>query len=200
MADEEKEVEKEAGFQGPKSSKNPLLTVLLLGNALLMGAVAYFQYMGHKKISEQPDIRDVVKAQMKEIEAKEGKKEGEGGGGHGSGGAKEGAPAMVSHPEDGITFPLDTFTANLAQGEGPRRYVRMQAVLRFSKDSSEEEFKARKPQIRDSVINILNSKRPEDLLKSEGKQYLKEEIKAAVNSFLIDGKVIDVFYVDLQVN
>jgi flagellar FliL protein len=102
--------------------------------------------------------------------------------------------------EDGILFPLDSFTANLAQGDGPRRYVRLNAVLKFSKDSNEEEFKVRKPQIRDTIISILNSKRPEDLLKVEGKNYLKEEIKAAINTFLVDGQVIDLYYVGFQIH
>ncbi len=97
-------------------------------------------------------------------------------------------------------MPLEPFTANLAQGEGPRRYVRLEAVLKFSKSSKEEEFKAKQPQIRDAIISILNAKRPEDLLKQEGKEFLKEEIKAAVNSFLLDGNVEDIFYVGLQIN
>ena len=51
-----------------------------------------------------------------------------------------------------------------------------------------------------TVIGILNSKRPEDLLKRDGKLYLKEQIKSAINSYLIDGKVVDVFYVGFQIN
>ena len=76
----------------------------------------------------------------------------------------------------------------------------MNAVLKFSKKSKEEEFKARKPQIRDVIISTLNSKRPEDLLKVEGKSFLKEEIKNAINTFLVDGEVIDIYYVGFQVN
>jgi len=79
-------------------------------------------------------------------------------------------------------------------------FVRLNAVLKFSSSSKSEEFEARKPQIRDTIISILNSKRPEDLLKKEGKVYLKEEIKASINSFLIDGKVVDIFYVGFQIN
>ena len=62
------------------------------------------------------------------------------------------------------------------------------------------EVEARKPQIRDTIISILNSKRPEDILKRDGKLYLKQEIKSAVNAFLVDGKVEDIFYVGFQIN
>lgn len=165
------------------NARNPLLTILVLVNMVLVAGVGYFQWTMFQKINSQPDIVDVVKAEVQKANPEDTKEA--------TGEARE---------EDGILLPLDGFTANLAQGDGPRRYVRMQAVLKFSKGSSEEEFKARKPQIRDVIISTLNSKRPEDLLKQEGKNYLKEEIKSAINAFLVDGSVIDVYYVSFQIN
>lgn len=181
MAEEEK-----GAAEASKSGSNPLLSILLIANALIMGAVAYFQYESHVREAKRPSFRDIMKAEMKEI-----KKEEE---------AEESEQIGSAKDEDGTLFPLDGFTANLAQGDGPRRFLRLQAVLKFSKDSNEEEFKARKPQIRDSIISILNSKRPEDLLRPAGKNYLKEEIKAAINSFLVDGNIIDIYYVGFQIN
>jgi flagellar protein FliL len=178
---------KEEEFKKPgkgSSNSNPLLTIVMLINLLFMGAIGFFQYQTHLKLSKQENITDVVRQQVKQeiTEVKEAKNTGE------------------ARDQDGILFPLEGFTANLAQSDGPRRFLRLQAVLKFSKDSREEEFKARKPQIRDSIISILNSKRPDDLLKPEGKDYLKEEIKAAINAFLVDGSVNDVFYVGFQIN
>jgi flagellar FliL protein len=172
--------------KGPDGPKSPIITVLLLANAILMGGVAYFQYLNHQSTSGQSNVQDIVRAELKKVSDVDD-------------------PSVISDTgeakdEDGILFPLEGFTANLAQGDGPRRFVRLNAVLKFSKDSNEEEFKARKPQIRDGVISILNTKRPEDLLKIEGKVYLKEEIKAAINTFLVDGRVIDVYYVGFQIN
>lgn len=185
MADEELQDLDAGGGKpaAPPSPKNPLLTVLVLVNTVAMLGVAYFQFQMHQKISAQPDVTDVVAAEMKKMEDSEAQKE--------TGEAVE---------EDGILFPLEGFTANLAQGDGPRRFVRLTAVLKFSKDSNEEEFKARKPQIRDTIISTLNSKRPQDLLKLEGKSFLKEELKSAINSFLVDGHIIDIFYVGFQIN
>ena len=165
----------------PKGAKNPLLTIVMLLQLVLTGAVAYFQYTMHLKFSANQTVMDVIKGDMDK-------------------GIDESSETGEAKEEDGVLFPLSNFTANLAQGDGPRRFVRLNAVLKFNKESSEEEFKARKPQIRDTIISILNSKRAEDLLKSEGKSYLKEEVKAAINSFLVDGKVIDVFYVSFQIN
>jgi flagellar protein FliL len=184
MADEipeAEEKEKEKAKSGP-SGKSPLLTILVLVNTIVMLGVAYLQYQSHLKEASRPTLRDIVKAEMK------------------TAGEKSDEVVGAARDEDGINFPLETFTANLAQGDGPRRFLRLNAVLKFSKDSSEEEFKSRKPQIRDVIIRTLNSKRPADLLKIEGKTYLKEEIKAAINAFMVDGSVIDVFYVGFQIN
>lgn len=166
----------------PKSSSgpNPLISALVLLNTVLIAAIGYFQYTSHQQMANQPSIQDIVRAEMMAGE--------------------EGLLAGEAVREDGILFPLDTFTANLAQGDGPRRFIRLNAVLKFSLNSSESEFRSRQPQIRDAIISILNSKRPDDLLRAEGKNYLKEEIKSAINSFFIDGEVIDVFYIGFQIS
>jgi flagellar FliL protein len=169
--------------KGAGGGGNPLLTVLVLVNTLMVGAVAFMQWSFHQKNKEQPSVQDLVKAELKAMGQEE---------------STDAAKQPIE--EDGILFPLEGFTANLAQDDGPRRFVRLNAVLKFSKVSSEEEFKSRKPQIRDAIISILNSKRPTDLLQTEGKNFLKEEIKSSINAFLVDGSVIDVFYVGFQIN
>ena len=162
---------------------NPLLTLLLLFNTMAIGGIGFFFYQYHQKIISRPGISDIVKAELRERELAASRKE-----------------MGMGNQQEGFLFPLEGFTANLAQSDGVRRFVRLNAVLKFSKNSNEEEFKSRKPQMRDAIISILNSKKPEDILKREGKSYLKEEIKASINSFLIEGAVIDVYYVGFQVN
>jgi len=184
MADAAEQMEVQPPANKVSSAKNPLLTVLVLVNTVVMGAIAYFQFESHSKLAATPSVRDVVKAEMKKMTGEDGEPQNTG-------------EAQI---DDGILFPLDGFTANLAQGDGPRRFVRLNTVLKFSKDSNEEEFKRRKAQIRDAIITTLNAKRPDDLLNVQGKNFLKEEIKAAINSFLVDGSVIDVFYVSFQIN
>jgi len=191
MAEEEKDEAKEEE-SGEKSSKkaatgkNPLASVLLLINAVAIGAIGFMQFQLMEKINSQPSIRDVIKSELKEAE--------------GVGEDNPDKELMAKKGNDGLLFPLQGFTSNLAQGDGPRRFVRLTAVLKFSNESKENEFKAREPQIRDVIINILNSKRPEDLLNKEGKNFLKEEIKSAINAFLIEGNVIDIYYTGFQIN
>ena len=167
-------------FREKNNPKGQFFTVaLLMLNTVAILGVAYFQLTIYREQKRQvPSIQELVASESQENKSASGN----------------------SGELEGILFALDRFTANLAQGDGPRRFVRLNLVLKFSKDSKEEEFKVRKPQIRDTIINILNSKRPEDLLKVEGKNYLKEEIKSTINSFLLDGHVMDVFYIGFQIN
>lgn len=187
MAEEENEVKEEAK-PAKKASEpanlSPLVTVLLILNMVATGTIAFFQYQFMQKEATRPSLKQLLE------EANNG----------GSAEAKGELKPSNKKVDEGIVMPLKGFTVNLAQGDGPRRFVRLNAVLKFSKESKKEEFEARQPQIRDTIISILNSKRPKDLLKKEGKSYLKEEIKSAVNSFLVDGQVIDIYYVGFQIN
>jgi flagellar FliL protein len=171
---------------GASRSKSPLIALLLLTNSIATGFIAYLQFKAHEREMHRPNLQDVVKAQLKEINPELV--------------AEEGEDADKASSQSGIVMPLEPFTANLAQGEGPRRYLRLEVVLKFSNSSKEEEFKSKQPQIRDTIISILNSKRAEDILKLEGKELLKEEIKSSINSFLIDSQIVDIFYVGLQIN
>jgi flagellar FliL protein len=167
------------------SGKNPLVTILLVLNMAAMGTVAFLQYKFMEMEAKRPDLTALLKEQN--LPAVDEEAAGE-----------QKSEEQTTKTDQLLT--LDPFTVNLAQGDGPRRYVRLDAVLRLSKDTKLEEIEARKPQIRDTIISILNTKRPDDLLKKEGKSYLKEEIKASINSFLVDGRVEDVFYTSFQIN
>jgi flagellar FliL protein len=170
---------------GPvQSSSNPLLTLLMVVNIIAMGTVAYFQWKFMDMEAKRPDLTQL----LKEKDAPSASDEATG---------EQKSPEVVKK-ENLLT--LDSFTVNLAQGEGPKRYVRTDIVLKMSDDAKAPEFEARKPQIRDTIISILNTKRPDDLLKKEGKSYLKEEIKASINSFLVDGRVEDIYYISFQIN
>lgn len=171
--------------QVESSSKNPLLIILMVVNIVAMSAVAFFQWRFMQMEAQRPDLTQLLKE--KDLAATADSEAA----------SEQKTPDVVKKEN---LLPLDSFTVNLAQGDGPRRYVRLDAVLKMSDDAKTSEFEARKPQIRDAIISILNTKRPDDLLKKEGKSFLKEEIKASINSFLVDGSVEDVYYISFQIN
>jgi flagellar protein FliL len=170
----------EENTPGPvQQSKNPLLMLLMVVNIVAMSVVAFFQWRFMELEAKRPDLTQLLKERD-------------------LGAVDEQKSAEVIKKEN--LLPLDSFTVNLAQGDGPRRFVRLDAVLKMSDDAKAPEFEARKPQIRDTIISILNTKRADDLLKKEGKGFLKEEIKASINSFLVDGRVEDIYYISFQIN
>jgi flagellar FliL protein len=181
---EDKKPAPAASAPAAPSGKNPLLMILMIVNIIAMGTVAYMQFKFMDMESKRPDLTQL----LKEKDAGQPATEATG----------EQKTQEIVKKEN--LLPLDSFTVNLAQGEGPRRYVRLDAVLKMSEDAKAPEFEARKPQIRDTIISILNTKRAEDLLKKEGKSFLKEEIKASINSFLVDGRVEDIYYISFQIN
>jgi len=176
----EEETEKPPVKEPATSQKSPLVMILLIMNMAALGSVAFMQYKFMEMEAKRSDLTQLLREGQQDEVSDENK--------------------VVEVIKKENLIPLDGFTVNLAQGDGPRRFVRLNAVLKMSEGSKPEEFEARKPQIRDTIIGILNSKRPEDLLKREGKSFLKEEIKASINSYLIDGKVVDIFYVGFQIN
>jgi flagellar FliL protein len=203
MAEEIKEKE-EAG--AAPSGKNPLLVILVLVNTLAVGAIGFFQFQNHKKLNAVTTAADVMKQDLESggehAVAAEGGGHGEKAaeGGHKGEKGEKGEGAVEGVKADGLLYPLDPFTANLAAGDGPRRFIRISLVLKFNKETKKEEVDARKPQISDTIISMLNAKKPEELLKKEGKEYLKEELKTSINNFLVDGQVTDIYYVAFQIN
>lgn len=197
---EEKKTDDHEGSAAP-SGKNPLLVILVLVNTLAVCGIGFFQFQNHKKLNSVTTAADVMQQQLAgEHGAAAGAEGGEPAAGGGEHGAPAAAGAATPAKTDGLMYPIDPFTANLAQGEGPKRYIRISLVLKFTKDTKKDEVDARKPQISDAIISMLNAKKPEELLKREGKEYLKEEIKTAVNNFLVDGHLEDIFYVGFQIN
>lgn len=186
MADEEVAQDIPQQLDSPQSKGNPLVAILLLVNTLILGFIAFSQYKFIEGEKNKPTIQQVVIDTMKKAEQEDANVSDD-----------------ITNKEkdnEGDILNLGNITANLAQGDGPRRYIRLQAVLKFSKGANPKEFETNKPKILDTVNSLLNTKRPEDLLKREGKEYLKAEIKDSVNAFLVDGKVVDVYYTSFQIN
>ena len=93
----------------------------------------------------------------------------------------------------GPIYALDTFIVNLAN-KGGNRYLRVTMDLELDNKNLENEVSKRLPQVRDSILMILPTKRVEDLSSVEGKTSLRDEILGKVNSFLAQGKVTNIYF------
>jgi len=92
--------------------------------------------------------------------------------------------------------PLDTFLVNLNDPRG-ERYMKVTMRLTLSPESTadkilEDELKLAR--IRDRVLTVLMSKSFEELSDPLGKESLRLEVQAQVDTLLADGAVHDVLF------
>jgi flagellar protein FliL len=90
------------------------------------------------------------------------------------------APEKVEHGSMGPVFSLDSFIVNLSD-QGGKRYLRITMGLELEDPKSAEELTKRLPQIRDSILMALPSRKVEELQTTEGKNSLRAEIISKLN-------------------
>ncbi len=101
--------------------------------------------------------------------------------------------------EVGKVIPLETFIVNLAGSKG-RKVLKVNMELEVKGTDVIQEIDNRKAQIRDFIIIILSSKTYDEVSTKEGKDFLRNEIKDQVNSFLSKGKIMNVYFTELIYN
>lgn len=119
--------------------------------------------------------------------------------------------AKEKEPEAGIMFPLRERIVNLAD-PGMMRYLKTTIVLELeiAKGGSPpkgEEYKKKQeelkveltgatPIIEDQVTTLLSSKSSAELMTNDGKQKLREELKARIGRVVHEPKVLAVYFTD----
>lgn len=188
---EEKEGEGEASPKG--KSKKKLLLIIIPVLVLLIGGAAAFFLMG----------------------AKEPPKEGEEAAEH----------SEEAKPKKFATLKLDPFLVNLSENIS---FLKVTMIVEYDPEvfakaeklngdhgeahgggggggAAKEEgggapphFSQRQPMIRDAIIHVLASKKVEDVITSEGKEKLKEELVEAMNEALglPENAIVNVYFMD----
>lgn len=98
----------------------------------------------------------------------------------------------------GTIFPMDTFIVNLAD-DGGKRYLRITMDLELTQDTVADDLKKRLPQMRDSILMVLPSKRFEDIRTVEGKTSLRGEIIANLNELFGKESISNIYYTEFVV-
>ncbi len=158
-------------------------------NILITAGMVGVLFVSFQREKQKPSIEDISTHPQEGEKAPEHGEHGEAG--------KEGAEKEA--PKKNTTFgrmvALEPFTVNLSTpGSVNAKYVRVSMSIEVSTEEVETEVGSKIPQVRNAIIDLFNSKRPSDLAAAEGREYLKEEIKNALNSFLVSGKVKGVFF------
>jgi flagellar FliL protein len=98
----------------------------------------------------------------------------------------------------GPIYTLDTFIVNLAD-KGGKRYLRVSIDLELQNPEMQVELVKRLPQVRDSILMILPSKRFDDISSMDGKVALRGEILETLNGFLTQGKITKIYFKEFVV-
>jgi flagellar FliL protein len=71
--------------------------------------------------------------------------------------------------------------------------------LELGNPEMESQIEKRLPQIRNSILMILPSKRFDEISSVAGKTALRDEVLAALNEFLTSGKITNIFFKEFVV-
>jgi len=170
------------------------LVMIISGVNLLatLGIVAVLM-ISFNRDAKKPKVEDIA---AEGASAHGGAKEEGGGGEHG--GAGEAKKPIGNF---GKMLTLDQFTVNLSTpGTVNPKFVRVNISIEVPTADAENEVTQKMPQVRNAIIDLFNSKRPADLATAEGRDYIKEEIRNALNSFMVSGKVKGVFFTGFAVS
>lgn len=200
MADaqnENKSATSSSGASAEPAGNNKLVMLLTLVNLVVCLAIAGVLVVSLKKEKQASSVADI---KVEEEENAHGDGHGDAkkdahGGGHGGGhGGKEVKKAGVR------MMQLEQFTVNLSSpGGSAQKFVRVNISLEVPSEEVEGEVTTKAPQVRNTIIDLFNSKRPSDLSTVDGREYLKEEIRTALNSFMNVGKIKGVYFTNFAV-
>jgi flagellar protein FliL len=171
---------KEANAAKPEggSKNNLILMVLMLVQTLAFAGAGLMYYQAQQKRDKEPKIEHVIKGEKVAQETQ----------------SKTDEVAFV-----GKLVPMETFLVNLAGSRG-RKLLKVNMELEVEGEKVLEEIEKRKPQIRDIIIVLLSSKTYGQISTNEGKDFLREEIRDTVNSFLTKGKIKRVLFTEFIFN
>ena len=200
MAAAEKEDKAEKSeLTAPASGGGGNKIVLILSGVnivatLAMVAILFISFQREKK---KPSVEDIAShAPASESTGEKGGEKGEG-----KAAGKEGEGSRKKTNDFGKMVTLEQFTVNLATpGSVNPKFVRVNISLEVPNEDAEAEVNVKMPQVRNVIIDLFNSKRPADLAAAEGRDYLKDEIRTALNAFMVTGKVKGVFFTNFALS
>ena len=216
MASEEKSSKTEAApapsqptpSSGGGSKLPAILAIVNILFTLGIGAVVFIQFQKDKHRESVSDISTEGEKTAESGEAKAGEhgeakpaEHGEAKSEHGEAKPGEHGEGEAKKENASKIITLEQFTVNLSTTVGtPPHFARVMIAVEVGSDNTSQELTQKMPQARNAILDLFNSKRPSDLQTGEGRNFLKEEIRNALNSFLVTGKVKGVFFSNFTIN
>ena len=116
-------------------------------------------------------------------------------------GKKKGGPEASISTKVKTVAELAPFLVNLVDKDAPC-YVKATFQLGMAEDTEPpiRENAVVMPSVRDTIISLLGAKSSDQILSTEGKSKLREEIRNRVNAVLPKGRVQEVYITDFVVS
>lgn len=165
------------GAAPASSSRMPtLFFILAVVNMLVVVGVGVMIYLGKQKEAAESNIDDVIKGESQTQKREE-----------------------MEEDFIGKLIPLETFLVNVAGSRG-RKLLKINMELEVDNDDVQIEIEKLKPKIRDIIIINLSSKTYAQISTSDGKEFMRDEIRDQVNLFLTKGKIKRVYFTEFIFN
>ena len=103
--------------------------------------------------------------------------------------------SYLKHVVSAKTFNLEEFTINLAD-EGGKNYLKINVYLGYDDKKLTDELTEKTPIIRDAIIEVLRTKKVEDI-NDKNMDSIKIEIIQRINPVLEKGKINNVYFSDI---
>jgi len=156
--------EKPDGASEPKKGGKKLIIILSVVVFLVLGVVGagayWFFFMGTEEFDEE------VAVQQAEPEK------------------KKAAPPVYTPP---VYVDLDTFTVNLLPEDRGEQFLQIKLSIEVRDAAAGDRFKLYTPKIRNDATLLLSNKRASDLVTSEGKEKLANDLRTQMNEILHPG-------------
>jgi flagellar FliL protein len=164
------EEEKKAPEPKPKKSKKFLL--IIIGAVIMSGAGGWFVLFSPWQVWNGPVLLGMTKAPEPEKKpAKEAQK---------------------------FIYKMDPFVVNLGDPER-MRYLKLKLEVESIEAKNNEEYEKRLPQLRDLIFTILTNKTSREIMDSEGKAKLRNEIAGRLNQLLTTFQIRTVYFAEFVI-
>jgi flagellar FliL protein len=100
-------------------------------------------------------------------------------------------PVLEKAPELGPVYESEEYTINLA--DSTKKFVKIKLAVELTSEKARLELESKIPRCEDTLINTTSSKTSDILNTSEGKEDLKNNLISAINYFLDQGQVKNIY-------
>jgi len=97
----------------------------------------------------------------------------------------------------GLIYPLETFVVNLADKK--QRFIRVTISLEYELKDHLEKIEERIPQIKDAILTLIPTKTSEELNMVDGKNDLREGLKAQLNTFFNEEVITSIYFTEFVI-